>query len=187
MSYTIFKGKEFRQGDYRIVPIRDEDKFEIMHWRNDQIDVLRQKDPLTKIMQARYFEEVVKKELIMDRPNQILVSYLLNDKIIGYGGLVHINWIDKRGEVSFLLETERNKNISVLKTEYSIFLSLIKMIAFDVLFFNKITTEAFDVRPHIIDVLEENGFILEGRLREHNFVKGKFVDSLLHSCFSKVS
>ncbi len=187
MSYPILKRKEFKQGNYKIVPIRDQDKFEIMQWRNDQIDVLRQNMPLTRDMQTRYFKEVVMKELKMDKPNQILVSYLFNDILIGYGGLVHISWIDKRGEVSFLLETDRNRNIGVLKKEYAVFLSLIKILAFDELLFNKITTEAFDIRPHIINVLEENGFVLEGRLRDQYLINGRFVDSLLHGCFSKRS
>jgi hypothetical protein len=185
MSYPILIRKEFTKGDYKILPIRDQDKFEIMRWRNDQIDVLRQNAPITRDMQTRYFKEVVMKELKMHKPNQILVSYLCNNILIGYGGLVHINWIDKRGEVSFLLDTDRNKHIELLKKEYAVFLSLIKILAFEELCFNKITTEAFDIRPHMINVLEENGFVLEGRLRDQYFINGRFVDSLLHGCFSK--
>jgi len=184
MSYRVFNS-ELIEGDYKIIPIRDQDKFLIMQWRNEQMDILRQQEPLTEEMQSRYFESVVNKERNMLHPNQVLVSYLKNNQLIGYGGLVHINWIDKRGEVSFLLETKRNENRELLHREYSIFLTVIKILAFDKLQFNKITTEAFDIRPQIIQTLEENGFVLEGRLRNHNLIKGKFVDSLLHGCFSK--
>lgn len=184
MSYLVFY-KELTKGDYKIIPIRDQDKFLIMQWRNEQMDILRQQEALTEEMQSRYFEMVVNRERNMLHPNQILVSYLKNNRLIGYGGLVHINWIDRRGEVSFLLESKRNENSELLCREYSIFLSFIKILAFDKLHFNKITTEAFDIRPQIIQTLEENGFVLEGRLRDHNFIKGKFVDSIIHGCFSK--
>ena len=41
--YKNLAKQEFVNGDYKIVPIRDIDKFEIMKWRNDQLYHLRQK------------------------------------------------------------------------------------------------------------------------------------------------
>jgi RimJ/RimL family protein N-acetyltransferase len=49
---------------------------------------------------------------------------------------------------------------------------------------NKLTTEAFDLRPYLIETLEKNGFVLEGRLRSHNLINGIYRDSLLHACFN---
>ena len=40
----------------------------------------------------------------------VLFNYLHNGKCIGYGGLVHINWIDKNAEVSFIMDTELEEN-----------------------------------------------------------------------------
>lgn len=183
MGYKILKD-EFVMGDYSIVPIRDQDKFKIMKWRNDQLNILRQSKPLTETQQIDYFENVVKPDFSLAQPNQILVSYFLKGELIGYGGIVHIKWIDKRGEVSFLLETDRNRNIKTFQEDYAIFLNLIKNVAFNVLGFHKLTTEAFDLRPYLVETLIANGFVMEGRLRQHYVIEGKYVDSLLHACFS---
>lgn len=184
MKYKVLKNQSFISDDYKIVSIRSKDKYNIMNWRNEQLFILRQNSPITKEEQDLYFQKI-KDQTRNINPQQILFSYFKNDVLIGYGGIVHISWEDKRGEVSFLLETSRNKNITQFKKEYKIFLDLIKKVAFGELQFIKLTTEAFDLRPYLIETLEENDFILEGRLKSHIYIKGEFVDSLLHACFNK--
>jgi hypothetical protein len=184
MSYEILQGLTLSFENYAVVPIRVEDRFAIMEWRNEQLEILRQKEPLTVEDQNRYFHEVVKPDFGNKRPRQILLSFLHQDKLIGYGGLVHIEWRDSRAEVSFLLETSRNSDIEQFKLDYSIFLRLVKRLAFQQLSLHKLTTEAFDLRPYLIDTLEASGFVQEGRLKAHNCIDGKFVDSLLHACFA---
>jgi hypothetical protein len=44
------------------------------------------------------------------QPSQLLFSFLENDKCIGYGGLVHINWIDSNAEISFIMNTQLEKD-----------------------------------------------------------------------------
>jgi RimJ/RimL family protein N-acetyltransferase len=184
MAYKVLHTKFFSSKNFKIIPIRDDDKFVIMKWRNEQIEILRQATVLTEHMQSEYFKNVVSKDFYSESPKQILFSFLLNEKLIGYGGLVHISWEDKRSEVSFLLETSRNQNVEQFKTEYGIFLNLIKQAAFQELKLNKLTTEAFDLRPYLIETLEKNGFVLEGRLKSHNLINGIYRDSLLHACFN---
>ena len=41
------------------MPIRYEDRMDIMEWRNEQIYHLRQKNPLTKVDQESYFKQVI--------------------------------------------------------------------------------------------------------------------------------
>ena len=48
-----------------------------------------------------------------DQPYQILFSFLKNNEFIGYGGLVHINWEEKKAEISFLLNTKINEKLFV--------------------------------------------------------------------------
>ena len=67
---------------------------------------LRQDKPLTEKSQEDYFIGPVARLFDQEKPNQILFSYLKNDKCIGYGGLVHINWIDMNAEISFIVATE---------------------------------------------------------------------------------
>lgn len=43
-------------------------------------------------------------------PSQVLVALERAGVLIGYGGLVHISWANRRAEVSFLLTPELEKN-----------------------------------------------------------------------------
>ena len=47
-QYKCLHINQFTEGNYTLVPIRDEDKYDILKWRNEQIDILRQQTPLTK-------------------------------------------------------------------------------------------------------------------------------------------
>lgn len=187
MTVSVYKPLEkqqFESGDYSIRPIAWEDREPIRQWRNEQIDILRQSRELSEEEQDQYFRNVVMKLFEQSRPGQILFSILYKGELIGYGGLVHINWLDKRSEVSFLLETSRNNDINLFKKEYGIFLELIKQVAFDELGFNKLTTEAFDLRNYLIETLEAHGFVKEGHLQKHNWINGAWKDSLVHACFA---
>lgn len=101
-----------------------------MNWRNEQIDILRQKDLLTEKIQVDYFENLVAKLFDQEQPS----SYLENDKCIGYGGLVHINWNHKNAEISFIMNTELVKD-SFRKHGIN-YLQLIEKIAFKELNFH---------------------------------------------------
>ena len=89
-KYRILRNNRFQKDNYSIVPIRYEDRFEIMKWRNEQMYHLRQEKPLTKEEQDSYFQNVVAKLFNEEQPSQVLFSYLDDDRCIGYGGLVHI-------------------------------------------------------------------------------------------------
>ncbi len=58
-TYKALTQNSFSKDEYSIVPIRYEDRYKIMEWRNDQIDLLRQKEDLTIEEQDFYFENVV--------------------------------------------------------------------------------------------------------------------------------
>jgi RimJ/RimL family protein N-acetyltransferase len=51
--------------------------------------------------------------------------------------------------------------------------------------FHKIFTYAFDLRPHLYKILEENDYQNEARLKEHCFYKGKYIDVIIHSKINK--
>lgn len=183
-KYSCLNENIFQFNDYKIVPLRDEDKYPIMEWRNEQIEILRQNAPLTKQSQENYFKTVVEPLFSQENPSQVLFSFLLNDNLIGYGGIVHINWKDKHGEISFLLETQRN-TIEIFSQDIARFLELIKVVAFQELAFRKIFTYAYDIRPYLYPVLEKSGFYEEARLKDHVLIDGKFKDVLIHSCFNE--
>ncbi len=166
-------------GEFSLVPIRYEDRFEIMKWRNEQLYHLRQDKLLTESDQEQYFNNVVAPLFEQDKPLQLLFSFLKEGKCIGYGGLVHINWVDKHAELSFLMNTELEKHY--FEENWCAFLELIQVVAFDSLQFHKMHTYAFDLRPHLYPILESNGFLKEAVLKEHCFFQGKFIDVIIHS------
>jgi RimJ/RimL family protein N-acetyltransferase len=183
-AYKCLKQQVFEKDNYKIVPIRDEDKYEIMRWRNEQIYHLRQKKPLTKEKQERYFENVVSKLFDEEQPTQILFSYLENNICIGYGGLVHINWIDKNAEISFIIETKLERDY--FYNHWKKYLKLIEQVAFGDLDLHKIFTYAFDLRLNLYEVLESSDYFLEARLKEHSFFEGKFIDVIIHSKLNNI-
>ncbi len=181
-KYICLQQQEQHLGDYSIVPLRYEDRFSIMKWRNEQIYHLRQARPLTEDDQQRYFDNVVSKLYDNPKPDQILFSYLEKGVCIGYGGLVHINWIDRNGEISFIMNTQLEKEH--FAEHWSNYLIMLKAVAFDDLGLHKIYTYAFDLRPHLYTMLEANGYKREATLKEHCLFNGEYKDVVLHSLWN---
>ena len=178
-KYACLKKMKFRCGEYKIVPIRFEDRIDIMNWRNDQIYHLRQYEILTKPNQEKYFNDIVANLFDKETPNQILFSYLKNSKCIGYGGLVHINWKDKNAEISFIMDTKLEKE--EFQFHWTTFLSLIEEVGFNELKMHKIYTYAFDLRPHLYIALEQANYFKDGVLKEHFCFNNKYLDVVIHS------
>lgn len=185
VQYKCLNKKNFLFQNYSLVPLRKQDIQIIRNWRNKQISILRQKKKLTKKDQVDYYEKVIKKTFNKKNPNLMLFSFLLENICIGYGGLTNIDWIAKKSEVSFLLDTIRAKDKNTYQKDFRIFLNLILELAFNELKLNKLFTETYDIRPRHVNVLENVGFSLEGRLKHQVLVKGKYVDSLHHGYLRK--
>nr|WP_294925901.1 GNAT family N-acetyltransferase [uncultured Flavobacterium sp.] len=181
--YKVLNKQVFSHGDFSIVPIRYEDRFEIMKWRNEQIYHLRQDKPLTIENQEYYFNSVISNIYGQEQPTQILFSFLENDKCIGYGGLVHINWIDKNAEVSFIMNTVFEQDN--FEKFWEIFLELIEKVSFTEINLHKISTYALDLRPRLYLALENAGFSKEAVLKRHCLFNSQYVDVIIHSKFCK--
>lgn len=177
--YRVLSRNEYGSGPCRLLPIRMEDRFPIMRWRNEQIYHLRQNSPITEAQQDQYFSTVVAGLFEQERPGQILFSYLREEICIGYGGLVHINWDNRNAELSFIMDTALEKE--EFASHWSTYLSLIEEVAFRDLALHKVFVYAFDLRPHLYKVLEANGYFLDARLREHCFFDEKFLDVVIHA------
>jgi len=178
-AYRALKQQIFTNGTFEIVPIRFEDRIKIMNWRNEQIYHLRQGALLSLENQENYFTTVVSQLFEQEQPNQILFSFLENGECIGYGGLVHINWIDKNAEISFIMQTSLEKaRFDEIWSEY---LNLLEKVAFTDIELHKIFTYAFDVRPHLYNMLLKAGYKEEVRLKEHCLFNGNYIDVLIHS------
>jgi len=177
--YKCLSQQEFKSGNYKLAPIREEDKYEIMRWRNEQLYHLRQQKPLSENEQEKYFSIVISPLFEQEQPAQVLFSYLENETCIGYGGLVHINWKDRYAEISFIINTALEKDF--FQFHWTTYLSLIEQAAFEGLKLHKIFTYAYDLRPHLYKAVEAAGFKHEARLKEHCFFNGKYIDVVIHS------
>lgn len=182
--YKVMPREEIRNDRFAARAVEPEHIQLIRRWRNEQIDVLRQSRPITAEEQVAYFDRCIWRDKLSPTPSNILLIYLQDGTPIGYGGLVHLFWDYGRAELSFLLATEIEKD-PVLSIEHFIrWLRLMKQFAFDDLGLHRITTETYAFRTAHIAALENNGFVREGRLREHVCIAGQRVDALLHGCIA---
>ena len=179
MEYKVLKKQSYQSGKYSLIPIRIEDRFDIMKWRNEQLYHLRQKEPLTEAGQDAYFNNVVAKLFEEEKPGQILFSYLEGGKCIGYGGLVHINWQDRNAEISFVMDTALEKDYFEL--HWKQYIALLEEVAFKDLQIHKIYTYAFDLRPHLYPIFESAGFYKEAELQQHVLFEGEYKSVIIHA------
>ena len=161
-----------------IRPIRYENKDNIRIWRNDQIDILRQARPLSKSDQDTYFKNVIGSLFDQRNPDQIIVGFYHEEELIGYGGLVHIDWKNKHAEISFLLSSKINSKKNYLNY-FKKFLVLIEQLA-SKMNFNKIYTIGYATNYFRFKPLVSNNFRHEATLKKHKFVRDRLVDSLIY-------
>ena len=177
--YKALNNQTYTIENYSIVPIRYQDRFDILKWRNEQIYHLRQNELLTIENQDNYFDTVILNLFDQEKPDQILFSFMENDICIGYGGLVKINWIDKNAEISFLINTELEAKS--FEKYWNIYLKLIENVAFKDINLHKIFVYAFDLRPYLYNILEKNKYFLDASLKDHCQFKDKFIDVIIYS------
>jgi RimJ/RimL family protein N-acetyltransferase len=150
-----------------------------MKWRNEQMYHLRQEKILTENDQEAYFQNIILPSYKEKTPAQILFSFLQNEKCIGYGGLVHINWQSNEAEVSFIMATELEADN--FETNWVTFLHLLEKVAFNDLYLSTLFTYAYDLRPHLYKALENAGFQQTKRLEKEQLVDDKLVDVVIHT------
>jgi len=171
-------------GDYSITAVRPEHIEDIRQWRNAQLDVLRQAAPISPAEQQAYYARVVWPDKASPTPKNILVSFAERGRPIGYGGLVHLAWEHRRGEVSFLLRPDLTAPVERYDALFGCFLGLVRTLAFTDLGLARIFTETFAIRTEHMRTLERCGFIPEGVLRHHVIIDGRPVDSIMHGCLA---
>jgi RimJ/RimL family protein N-acetyltransferase len=180
LSYSCLQDQRISSGEYCLIPVQEEHIDSIRQWRNQQMKVLRQGSIITETQQKLYFSEKIWPELNRRNPSNILMGLLYEDRLIGYGGLVHIAWEHRRAEVSFLLATERARDPEIYANDFNAYLGLIKFLALGQLALNRLFTETYHFRERHIHILENAGFVREGVLRQHIFLDGIPIDSLIH-------
>jgi hypothetical protein len=186
MIYNCLKNNITSENGFEIKPVTIEDMELIRLWRNQQMDVLRQKREISNLEQINYFENNIAVLFNKEKPSQLIFSYFKDHLLVGYGGLVNISWDDRRAEMSFLLNPIHTTNLNIYKQYFLQFIIFMKQINFDQLAFRKLFTETYEHRKFHISILVESGFELEGILRDHVCIKNKFFNSLIHSVINNV-
>ena len=183
--YMVMSNSEITEGGYKVQAVEPEHIESIRQWRNSQIEVLRQSRPISSGEQQDYFREKIWPDKSSDSPANVVLMLLEGDMPIGYGGLVNIEWDYKRAEISFLLDSSIARTDSETGNLFSIWLRLMKRLAFKEFGLRRLTTETYAMRDIYIQTLEQHDFSREGRLRKHVYVNGLPVDALIHGCLAK--
>jgi len=118
VKYPFLDKRRYNYKKYSIVPLRKKDIQLIKKWRNEQIDVLRQKKKLSTEEQTVYYKKLEKQSFYVKNPETILFSLLIDQKCIGYGGFVHVDWNIKRAEISIITMTSRNHELKMYKNDF---------------------------------------------------------------------
>ena len=182
LEYKILKNQNFLYEDYHISPIQKKEIEQIRIWRNEQMDVLRQTDIISFYSQIQYFEKTVWPEYNKLDPDKILVSLYKDNKFIGYGGLVYIDWSKLNAEVSFLIAPDRMSNFNIYANDFHNFLFLIKKLAKEDLGLISLSSETYSFRDKHIRILEKLNFKLKKTNKKTIQKNNNTFDSLFHEC-----
>jgi len=163
----------------RLYAMEKDDLASIKDWRNAQMNVLRQWRPLTDTNQEEWFASLSKDS------SQIVFAIRIEIKgklmLIGYTALVHVDHVNHRAEVSFLVDPARAANKATYRADMLSALALLCRYGFEELGLHKIYAETFAFRKDHVKILEEFGFKRDGVMRGHQLKGSKYHDSILHS------
>jgi len=164
-----------------LYPLNREHLSKLKDWRNSQMDILRQWKPLTDYNQEKWFQKISE-----DNTQVIFAILTPNEKgsnmdFIGYCGITYIDFRNRRGEISFLVSPVRVQDKKLYREDFLSVLYMLCQYGFEKLNLHKIFAETFAFREDHIKILEDFGFHLDGILRDHQFIKNQYQDSLFHS------
>lgn len=148
--------------------------------RNSQMNILRQDKLLTDADQEKWF-----KLINNDNSQVIFIISELNcknsNKLIGYCGIVNIDYENSKGEISFLVDSERINNLPLYREDFLSALYVLCCYGFENISLSTLYTETYLFRKHHIEILEEFGFKQGKILKERKLVDGIYWDSIIHS------
>lgn len=161
-------------------PLSKEDLSHIKDWRNSQMDVLRQWRPLSDWNQENWYR------IVSEDDHQVVFSIKERNsdaapELIGYCGITNIDYINRRGEISFLVDPSRAEDIDLYRLDFTAVLNYLCQYGLNELNLHKLFTETFEFRVDHISILEGFGMHRDGIIREHQYINGKYYNSVIHS------
>ncbi len=183
MKYKVLSASEYLHKSLKLTAIDSKYIQLIREWRNSQISILRQNQFISEEQQNIYFLNKVFPLFDSSNPEQILFNIFYEGKFIGYGGIVHISYDNKTGEISFLLNPSIEPD-EFYESVFHDFLVLMDKVAFIEMGLNKLYTETFSSRSEHISMLENAGYIREGVRQSHLIINNHVADIYLHGRFA---
>ena len=170
-----------------------DDMYEILRWREDIPETLRTPYPLTADMQDKYYDDVIcnrdsktryfaiieKVKKITEKPDSTHSDFKMEevDELIGMGGIENIEWENRRGEISLIINPDYRKRGYGKKA-----VDLILDFAFNRLNIDHVWGECYLCGNHlfwenIVDRLEGEGQYLRARKYfEGNYFSSYYFD-----------
>ena len=130
---------------------------------------------------ADYEKELYKYKNGYSSYNRSFMLFLLEDKasgkIIGRCGLHNWNTDHSRAEIGYHMEDENFKQKGLMSEAVQAIIDY----GFKMLNLNRIEALVADYNTASLRLLEKNGFVKEGLLRNHYYINGTFEDSVMFS------
>jgi RimJ/RimL family protein N-acetyltransferase len=161
----------------RLRAIEESDLPQLRDWRNDDrlrftfreyrlLNLVNQQDWLEYTFRSREVE---------------MFGIEADGTLAGVCGLCYINWICRTAETSIYVAPDL-KHPGVAESA----LELLKHKAFEEFDLRRLWSEVYEFDTVKVALLEQCGFVLEGRLREHVFQQGSYHDSLMYGLLRRV-
>lgn len=171
MLIKVCEGEAILHGTkIKLVPLEKEDLPKTRSWANDtflnsrMLRVL----PVTQLDQEKWYQDIVQD------PSKIVfaIKMLKTEEHIGNTGFYHIDWIHRRAEF-WILIGEKDCWKQGIGADI---VRLMQRYAFNNLNLNKLYLNVGADNQGAIALYNKLNFAQEGILKEHYFIKGKYID-----------
>lgn len=146
---------------------------QLMAWRNDpQLrKYFREYREISDAMQEAWYKGRV---LNNDKQVDFEIHSLATEKLIGHCSLNYISWVNRTAELGIYIGDPDHRGGGYGKDA----LRLLMDYAFKTLNLNRVWCEVFSNNA-AIEVYRKIGFVDEGKMRQHHFDDGEYLDSYI--------
>lgn len=152
-------------------PRGTEDALKFAQWLNDSetADFLSRREFLANLEnEQKWLEENINNEAAF------VIVTLAEDKMIGTCSFENINHIDRVAELGIFIGDKEYRGKEIGTEAVKLLLNY----GFNSLNFNSIYLKVMEFNPRAIACYKKCGFNEVGRLRQHNYINGKYYDSI---------
>lgn len=143
---------------------------QLMEWRNtpELRKYFREYREISDAMQEAWYNSRV---LNNDKQVDFEIHDLESGKLIGHCGLYYISWVNRTAELTIYIGDMNFRRGGYGKDT----LNLLMDYAFKTLNLNRVWCEVFSNNA-AVEVYRKIGFVDEGKLRQHHFENGEYLD-----------